>query len=149
MKFKINYKVGSILTATEPLIVQQCNAQLVMGSGVAKVIRDAYPQVYEDYKNFFELIPKQKRMGMVQYTEVARGRIICNLIGQYHYLPRGVRHTSYDALEEGLQQLKNDIEGDIAMPRIGCGLGGGDWHIVSAIIESVFDDRNIIVYDLE
>ena len=28
-------------------------------------------------------------------------------------------------------------EGTIAMPKIGCGLAGGDWDVVSEILESV------------
>lgn len=34
------------------------------------------------------------------------------------------------------------------MPRIGCGLAGGDWSIVEKILNNVFDDRTIYVYDL-
>ena len=36
------------------VIAQSCNAQGVMGSGLAKVIRDTYPQVYSDYRAAYE-----------------------------------------------------------------------------------------------
>lgn len=144
----IRYIKGDVLTSPIPMIIHQCNAQDTMGSGVAKAIRDKYPKAYEDYIKYFELIPKAKRMGMIQITRVSPERAICNLIGQYHYLPRGVRHTSYDALTSGFEELKKQFAGDIAMPKIGCGLGGGDWQVVEAIINSIFNDRDVYIYEL-
>ena len=155
MKTKIQYVTGNVLEAPQPIIVHQVNCQGVMGSGVAKAIRDKYPEVYMRYNDYvldhldIEDFHSSRLLGRTFLTQGKDGKIIANVFGQDHFIPRGIRHTSYDALEKGLQQLKNDTDGDLAMPRIGCGLGGGDWHIVSAIIESVFDDRNIYVYDLE
>lgn len=147
----IKYVKGDLLEAEQNVIVHQCNAQDTMGSGVAKAIRDKYPVVYTDYVKSFKDIPKQERMGMVLGVQVGTERsvVICNLIAQYHYLPRGIRHTSYDALTKGFEEIKKHTKEDLAMPKIGCGLGGGNWRIVSAIIESVFDDRDVYIYELE
>lgn len=147
----IKYVKGDLLNAEQNIIVHQCNAQDTMGSGVAKAIRDRYPQVYNDYVKYFQDIPKPSRMGMVLAVQVGTERsvTVCNLIGQLHYLPRGIRHTSYDALTKGFEEIKRHTKEDLAMPKIGCGLGGGDWKIVSAIIESVFDDRDVYIYELE
>ena len=49
---KIKVKLGDICSVNSGIIVHGCNAQGVMGSGVAKAIRLKYPQVFEDYKNF-------------------------------------------------------------------------------------------------
>lgn len=146
----IIYVKGDLLKADQNVIVHQCNAQDTMGAGVAKAIRKEFPIVYTEYVNYFKDIPKQDRMGMVLNVQVGESSplIVCNLIGQYHYLPRGIRHTSYDALTKGFEEIKKQIKEDLAMPRIGCGLGGGDWKIVSAIIESVFDDRDVYIYEL-
>ena len=144
----IKYVKGNLLDAEQVLIIHQCNAQDTMGSGVAKAIKDRYRQAYEDYISYFKLIPKEKRMGLIQITKVNDKRSVCNLIGQLNYLPRGQRHTSYDALTKGFEQVKSAYIGDIAMPKIGCGLGGGNWNKVSEIIERVFDDRDIYIYEL-
>lgn len=144
----IKYIKGNLLNAEQNLIIHQCNAMGVMGSGVAKAIRDKHPQAYIDYINYFELIPKRKRVGMVQYTIVNDSRTVANLIGEYHYLPRGELHTDYDALRAGFNAIKEYTREDIAMPKIGCGLGGGDWNVVSALIEEVFDDRDVYIYEL-
>jgi len=43
--------------------------------------------------------------------------------------------------------LENKLEVSVNMPRIGCGLGGGDWKLVSEIIEE-YICNNTFVYDL-
>lgn len=146
----IKYVVGDLLDAPQVIIVHQCNARDTMGSGVAKAIKTKYPKAFEDYVKHFRYIPDTQRMGMVQFTDIeGEARIVANLIAQLDYLPRGKRHTSYDALTKGFETIKHTYHQDIAMPKIGCGLGGGDWKIVSAIIESVFDDRDVYIYSLE
>ena len=37
----------------------------------------------------------------------------------------------------------------IAIPKIGCGLAGGDWEKVKVIIEDVFSEYDVVVYSLE
>lgn len=143
----IKYVKGDLLNAEQLIIVHQCNAQDTMGSGVAKAIRTKYPKAYHEYLEYFRHIPKSERMGKVQFCNVG-DKLVANLVGQFNYLPRGLCHTDYKALEEGFTKIKLSFPDDVAMPKIGCGLGGGDWKVVSAIIESVFDDRDVYIYEL-
>ena len=94
----IYYKKGNLLECTETTIIHQVNCQGKMNAGVAKIIREAYPKVYTDY---LELEASSTLLGCVQYVEVGN-KIVVNLFGQDNYRPRTVRHTSYDALDEGL-----------------------------------------------
>lgn len=147
----IKYIKGDLLNAPQLILTHQCNAQDTMGSGVAKAIRAKYPKAYNDYLQYFRYCPKELRMGQVCFSHVGTQqdpKIVANLVGQFHYLPRGLCHTDYKALEEGFTTIKLTFPDDVAMPKIGCGLGGGDWKIVSAIIESVFDDRDVYIYEL-
>lgn len=42
----------------------------------------------------------------------------------------------------------NGVE-EVAIPKIGCGLAGGDWEVVSRIIdEATGDDLDVYVYEL-
>jgi O-acetyl-ADP-ribose deacetylase (regulator of RNase III) len=45
----------------------------------------------------------------------------------------------------------NEVYGidEIAMPQIGAGLGGGDWNVIAAIIESELKNVKPYVYVLE
>jgi O-acetyl-ADP-ribose deacetylase (regulator of RNase III) len=82
----------------------------------------------------------QKRHGM-----------ILNVNGQNEYIDRLKCNTNYASLAKGLLACHEWVEKDdiVAMPKIGAGLGGGDWKIIEAIIESAFHDRDVYVYELE
>ena len=145
---------GSILNAVEDIICQQVNCQGVMGAGLAKQIRDKYPAVYTSYKKFCDGYNYNDRMtllGQIQTTMVSDGKIIANLFGQYNY-GRDKQHTEYNALTGCLEQileLAKLFNDSIAIPyNLGCGLAGGDWSIVYAIIEEVFDDYDVTIYKL-
>lgn len=148
----IKYVKGDLLNAEQNIIVHQVNCQGVMGSGVAKAIRAKYPEAYrryfQMYRASFDSRFSDPLLGQAQLITID-DKTIVNLFGQDNYLPRGITHTSYDALVIGFNEIKSSTKEDLAMPKIGCGLGGGDWKIVSAIIESVFDDRDVYIYELE
>jgi O-acetyl-ADP-ribose deacetylase (regulator of RNase III) len=154
---------GNLLDAQNSIIIHQVNCQGVMGSGIAKQIRDKWPQVYESYKNKIEEIKDSVEtsigfytpdfcLGEYSITEKIDGNYIVNLFGQLNYGRDKVQYTSYSAVFHGLMKLSYriwEVEGemekkDIAIPYgIGCGLGGGDWKKVSSIIEYVFPDAKI------
>lgn len=154
----ISVSIGNIVNEVkEGIIVQQVNAQGVMGSGVAKDIRDKWPVVWEEYSRIVVPYPGDRGasvMGMMIPVQVDTNLWVCNVVGQQYYgrepnkQPYG-RYTSYDALANGLAKVNTFalenfiIENDwwmhrptIHFPLIGCGLGGGDWRIVSRIIET-------------
>lgn len=142
----LKYIKGDLLKAEEFIIVHQVNCQGVMGAGVAKAIKHKYPNVYDFYKDKVKYATKSL-LGDVQFVYV-EDKIIVNLFSQEHYYPRNKQHTDYNALKKGFEEIKLSFKQDIAMPKIGCGLGGGDWNTVSKIIEEVFDDRNVYIYEL-
>ena len=49
---EIVYKEGNLLDAQTDVIAHQVNCQGVMGSGVAKQIRDKWPRVYDSYVTY-------------------------------------------------------------------------------------------------
>lgn len=158
------YKKGNLLNSNCDIIVHQVNCQKVMGSGIAKQIRDRWPQVYDDYcynidymyendfvKQSFELL------GMISWTELIEQKYIVNFFSQDKYLPRSVCHTNYDAFRHCCQMLKKfiveyelPISVVIGFPyKIGCGLAGGDWSIVEKIIEEEFEHFNVEIWQYE
>ena len=139
---KIQTKVGDICSVNSGVVVHGCNAQGVMGSGVAKAIRSKYPQVFEDYKNFknqFSLelgdcVPTQ-----IIDKEEGLDIVIVSAITQQFYGRDNRRYTNYEAIAnifEGIEDIaKHFGHTEIHFPLIGCGLGGGKWSIISNIIE--------------
>ena len=150
-----NQRVGNIATDLKRgILVQQVNAQGVMASGVAKDLRAAYPVVYHDYAAHLGSPysqPNQGRdlLGACVWSNITDELWICSLVGQQFYgREEGRRYTSYDALDIGfaeVAQVASELHLPVHYPLIGCGLGGGDWTIVSAIIEAhlVTIDHNL------
>lgn len=146
---EIIYKRGDLLLCEENIILHGCNAQGVMGSGVAKAIRDKYPNAYLTYKaGFMEL-------GIVTCSVEDDGKIVMNAITQEFYgrVPNR-QYVSYSAIEDALQRIDwwvsktYDCAPAIAMPKIGAGLGGGDWKAISEIIEKESISFQPVVYEL-
>lgn len=139
----------SLLKSNAQILVHQVNCQGRMGSGIAKTIRDAYPVVYEEYKKFCEQYEKPyERLGKINIVKVSNKQAVCNMFGQLYYGYDGKRYTSYDAVTEALEELRDFCleKGvkSIAFPRnMGCKLGGGKWGVVAMIIHETFYDTPI------
>ena len=138
MTCKIETKIGNLLDVKEGFIVHGCNALGVMGSGVALEVKKRYPKVYEQYKN------AKLRVGTNVICGVTTDLYICNSITQEHYGLAKKRYVSYDAIETCFKDLNHQIEmlsrvyaipNQVHIPFIGAGLGGGNWKIISTIIE--------------
>src|SRR4051812_47369032 len=117
----------NILDVTYGIIVQQVNCLGVMGSGLARQIRDKWPEVYTKYRKKFD--DGQWKLGDIQMFPITEQLWMCNIAGQYAY-GRDKRHTDYVALERGLMELntrRNTFQ--VYIPwNMGCGLGGGNWQ---------------------
>lgn len=147
----ITTKIGNILDATENIICQQVNCCGVMGSGLAKQIRDRNPEIYLQYKRYCETHFKKEMMGKVLCYPIGSFKYVCCIFGQSNFgRNKDVVYTDYKALEEGFcivkdESIKNNWT--IAIPyKIGCGLANGDWNIVLDIINRVFDNIDVTIY---
>lgn len=157
----ITIKNGTILHASENIIAHQVNGLGVMGGGVARQIRQAYPGVYRRYKTFVDnhLSPETllgRNLMIVtdgkpvyQYDPSGDAKIISNLFGQAR-IGTSEKQTDEKALRQALEHLFEFAKMDrlsVAMPEgIGCGRGGGNWNEVRTIIEDVFGDYPVTLY---
>lgn len=141
---------GDLLDFKKGILAHQVNCQMRMGAGIALAIRTKYPLAYNQYR-MLSKVPIGKRLGKGQIVRVLQDLYIANLFGQYHYYPRGVCHTDYTALTVAMRQMRqwrNNIRGKnfpIYIPfGMGCGLAGGDWNVVSGIINDVIPDAIVV-----
>ena len=143
---------GDLLEAKADVICQQVNCRNAMGSGLAKAIYTRWPAVKELYHRFCDDVgDPYALLGMVQIIPACRTIPfdIANVFGQLNYGWRSVCYTSYDALRTAFRELNSLYGKDriIAFPYgFGCGLAGGDWNTVYALIESSFPDRTVQIY---
>lgn len=79
--------------------------------------------------------------------------MVANIIGQSGCGDTfGFAPVRYEALEEGfirLREMMVDATWSLHMPRIGCGLAGGEWQKIEDLLTRVFKDTDveITVYD--
>src|SRR5690606_22930034 len=100
----IIYKHGDLMQASERFIAHGCNAQGVMGSGVAKLIRDKYPEAYEQYVGIHKM--QGLELGEVSWTENTEPHIVINIISQEFYgRDPNVVYVSYGALRKAFRYL--------------------------------------------
>ena len=146
----------NILDIPFGVIGHQVNCRGVMGSGVAKSIREMYPPVFKAYNQMCEMTPEIRRfqlLGQVQFVTASelegKPLIFANIFSQLS-TSTGSRETEYGSLYRGLRTIEEKMRG-LRLPvyfpyLIGCGAGGGDWNIVQEMLHAVFDPSDIRVY---
>ncbi|KZD66342.1 macro domain-containing protein [Bacillus cereus] len=149
-----------LLLSNCEIICHQANCEMVMGSGIAKSIKEKYPLAYEADRNFE--LKGNARFGHYSFAKQEQTYIV-NLYGQLRYRRKGEppsRKTSYLMLSKAINKMLvkikewEKVEGrelKLGMPyNIGCGRAGGDWHVVVALIEelSYLHKKDIYLYKI-
>lgn len=152
----LNYKVGNLLEAEEDAIAHCCNCWNTMGSGIAPKIKAKWPEVYA--ADCATARGNPKKLGSFSKAVVKDGTLtVYNLYGQYGYSKRelGIRDLNYNAIFNALDAMADDViaEGGktVGLPLIGCGLAGGKWSVVEAMIEEtlVAKGLQVTIYQLK
>ena len=164
----VTFHNGNILDSGADIICHQVNCQGKMNSGVAKAIREKWPQVYDEYIqkykdreneillscSSFEHIPSTSEtlLGDIQVVFITdkKTMAVVNMFAQEGYGYDGRRYTSYDAFWSCLGEIKRTIKPGlhIAFPaRIGCVRGGANWSVILKMIEEVLgEDYNVEIW---
>ena len=143
-------------------MVHCANLYHTFGAGVARIIADVYPEAY-DSDCLTTKYGDPSKLGYYSYADID-DKTIFNLYGQEGIGNDGEpinRNVRYDHIHDGLYRVCEHIDlwrdplkvfpYILAMPMMGCGLAGGEWSIVEAIvkfIEKLFDNIEIVVYHL-
>jgi O-acetyl-ADP-ribose deacetylase (regulator of RNase III) len=149
-------KVGDIFSVERGIIAHGCNCQGVMGSGVARKVRDLYPEAYERYLKAYDAYQDQygdtPPTGGVQLVKVSPDLFIANCLTQKNYGRSSARFVSYDAVDMCFSILaENAAEYNLPVhfPLIGGGLGNGDPDVLKRIFEVWFPDDSGTLWLLE
>jgi O-acetyl-ADP-ribose deacetylase (regulator of RNase III) len=135
--------------ANKPVIlVHGCNAQGVMGSGVAALVKKLYPYAFESYRN--EYTDFGLVLGDVVLAKNPESSVIvANAITQENYGRDGMLYMSYDAVVDSMLKVRDFAirnNAPVILPMIGGGLGGGDVKRLTAIFQAVFHDVDATLY---
>ena len=120
-----------------------------MGSGLAKAVRKKFPEVYDKYRREYKAIGLA--LGTITWVSTP-SHLVFNCITQEHYGRAAKQYVDYEAVRKCLSEVNHIAKRlsiyRIAMPRIGCGLGGGDWKVVEQIVEVTLTNYEVFVYEL-
>ncbi|RLB90757.1 MAG: Appr-1-p processing protein [Deltaproteobacteria bacterium] len=147
----IQLQKGDILKADAEALVNTVNCVGVMGRGIALQFKKAYPDNFKKYKAACD--DKKVRPGHMIIFETGNmfnPRYIINFPTKRHW--RG--KSRIEDIESGLKTLADEVRKrnirSIAIPPLGCGLGGLDWNIVRSMIEKTFEefpDVQVILFE--
>ena len=135
IKFAINGKFD--------VIIHGCNCFCTMGAGIAKTIKEKFPEAYKADKETEK--GDKSKLGEISWaeTKTQNGKlIIVNGYTQFNWRGRG-RKADYEAIRSVFRNIKEKFSGlRIGYPAIGAGLAGGDWEIISEIIKDELKGEN-------
>ena len=155
----IEFKTGDICEEKVEALVNTVNCVGVMGRGIALQFKKVFPKNFDDYA---EACKRGKvRPGRMFVTETETNQLplfdhghdpkyIINFPTKRHW--RG--NSRIEDIEAGLEALTEEIKErkirSIAIPPLGCGLGGLQWSEVRLHIEKALDglnDLHIVIFE--
>jgi O-acetyl-ADP-ribose deacetylase (regulator of RNase III) len=154
---EIQYVIGD---ATQPLgrgarlIVHGCNDQGYWGAGFTGALSRRWPQPERAYRTWARSTSGLPfALGQVTFVAVVPDLWVANLISQ-HGIRRagGAPPIRYPAVRAGLVRVARfaqEHRASVHMPRLGCGLAGGAWPVIAAVIadELLAQRIPVTVYD--
>lgn len=125
---------GDIFTTLAPAIGHGVNVDGVMGAGIALTIKERYPEMYELYRDHCSKGGLEPG-GMLLYGPTPLdGKYIMNIASQ----DRPGARAKYEWIHQGLSTALGACDhyglSAIAIPKIGCGIGGLEWDKVLQIV---------------
>ncbi len=131
---------GDILKADAEALVNTVNCVGVMGRGIALQFRKAFPENFKAYKSACD--KKQLHPGIMFVYDLNRfqnPRYVVNFPTKRHWKGKSKIEDIKSGLEALVQEVSKRNIRSIAIPPLGCGLGGLHWPQVKQIIEKVFN----------
>lgn len=132
----IEYRRGDILNEHTEAIVNTVNCVGIMGRGIAAQFKKVYPQNFKLYATACKREEVQPgRMFVVTVSQLTNPKYIINFPTKRHWKGK----SRIEDIVLGLESLANEVVAlelkSIAIPPLGCGLGGLDWSEVKPLIQ--------------
>ena len=147
----IKIERGNVLEAQAETLVNTVNCVGFMGKGIALQFKKAYPENFEAYQKACRAHEVQPgRMFIFARESMLDVKFIINFPTKRHWKGK----SRYEDIEDGLKALVADVRRlgtrSIAIPPLGCGLGGLDWDRVRPMIQAAFaelPDVEVILFE--
>ncbi len=130
---------GNILRADAEALVNTVNCRGYMGKGIALQFKKAFPGNFKAYERACrEREMRPGKMFVFETGTMLNPKYIINFPTKRHWRGR----SRLDDIKSGLTALVDEIRklkvSSVAIPPLGCGLGGLNWDVVRPLIEKAF-----------
>jgi O-acetyl-ADP-ribose deacetylase (regulator of RNase III) len=147
----LELKQGNLLDEKVEALVNTVNCVGVMGKGIALQFKQAYPEVFKQYKKACDAKAVQPgQMFTVELSPLFKPKYIINFPTKRHW--RG--KSKIEDIESGLVALVDEVKRleiqSIALPPLGCGNGGLDWSVIKPLIEDAVEaipDVHVVLFE--
>ena len=142
---------GDILQAEVEALVNTVNCVGVMGRGIALQFRKEFPENYTAYKKVCERGElRPGRVFVFELNQLQNPRYVINFPTKRHWKGK----SRIEDIRAGLEALVKEVRSlgirSVAIPPLGCGLGGLSWTQVRPMIEDAFRalaDVQVLVFE--
>lgn len=142
----IVHRTGDLFTTDAPALAHGVNVQGAMSGGIAAQFAKRWPGILFPYR--IACGTGGLKPGDIQVYDQPNGPLIYNLATQRLPGPDARLHWIESALATMRTDMRTRHLDRVAMPRIGCGIGGLNWHDVEPLIALAATDITIEVWTL-
>lgn len=125
---------GDLFSSTAPALGHGCNVQGKMAAGIANAFRIKFPKNYTLYHNACSNSLLQTGES---FLHAENGIVVVNMATQFLPGPNATYPNVFAAALDGALQLDARGIDRLAVPLIGCGIGGLEWPGVEYLLRAV------------
>ncbi len=145
----LTFKKGDIFQSTCQVICNAVNCVGAMGAGLAALFKHKYPDMNQAYIAYCN--EKKLKPGGVHVYSLDQNKYIFNVATKDDWLSDSQCSWILAGLKNIGDEARLNNATTIAIPALGCGLGGLDWNHVKSMIEDVakkhWDGLDVEVYE--
>lgn len=149
----VEFKSGDILKDDAEALVNTVNCVGVMGRGIALQFKNAFPENFKEYAKACKQGKVQPgKMFVFETGQLTQPRYIINFPTKRHWRGKSRMADIESGLESLVEVLKKKGIRSVALPPLGCGLGGLDWSEVRSRITKALESLegvHVVVYQPE
>jgi len=139
------------------VIAHVCNDLGRWGKGFVLAVSARWPEPEKAYRAWYrERARNDFGLGAVRYVQVEGDVWVANMVAQRGVRPGRkngppIRYEALDRCLAALGEKAGELGVTVHMPRIGCGLAGGEWHRIEPMILRHLTAKglHVTVYDAD
>ena len=134
----ISEGTGNLITTEAEALVNTVNTVGIMGKGVALQFKQAFPANFKEYERACKKGDVRIGKMFVTHTGMLMPRLIINFPTKEHWRSPATLNNIRAGLSDLIDVIQSQGVASVALPPLGCGLGGLRWEEVRPLIEDAF-----------